>query len=90
MNSLFQFDDETTPAPTLRLFVEAGDLSGAAKFVEALSIDAAIEAVLRAGFSVMGGKKDKKLFYEFFGKQLIKSCEKKQLPIDEPDSTLLF
>lgn len=90
MNDLFQSDEEIQPVPTLKSLVEKGDLLGAVKFVESLTFDAALETVLRAGFSVIGGKRDKASFYEFFGKQLIQSCAKKQLPIDDPHRTLSF
>lgn len=81
--SLFDDVADLRGEATLQTHIEAGNLAAAMQLVEALSFNDAFDLVLMSGFSVVGGKRDKKSFYEHLGRQLIQACSKKTLPINE-------
>ena len=85
------FDDSLLSpitTPSLKCLVEAGNLSEAILFVEKLPFTELADLVLRSGFSVRRLKCSKE-FYEHLGKQLVKACRAKKLPIDESTGGIL-
>lgn len=77
---LFETGSDEVGNPTLKDLVERGDFKACLNLIGQSEIDHAIEIVLKAGFSVYGGRRNKPLFYQKMGEQLLVACENKRLP----------